>query len=236
MKNKKIKIPTFKRNNSYDWVHFSHNYLKLAKLGCQEILNPKHNSAVDKFKLKYKPYDLFISIIFNIKHGIEVFTKTLKIILTEKLIDKTDQHHNISELFYVLKKEIKKFKIDDKIKKDHLKNPKDTNLECAHRSIEKKGTVALLDEIENLIFKYYHCEILTEKLNSGFENKFTIEDSSNTAFKYPENNLVIKLHYDEILTTITEDDIREILKDVEILLEKFNDLGFVFDIYKQHAK
>lgn len=234
MKNKKIKTSTFKRNNSYDWVHFSHNYLKLAKLGCQEILNPKHNSAAGRFELNYKPYDLFISIIFNIKHGIEVFTKTLKVILTEKLIDKIDQHHDISKLFTVLKKEIKKCKIDDKIKKDHLKNPKDTNLGCAYRSIENGGTVALLDEIENLIFKYYHCEILTEKLNNGFKNKFTIEDSSNTAFKYPENNLEIKPHYDEILTTITENDIKEVLKDVEILLEKFNDLGFVFDIYKQY--
>lgn len=223
-----------KKDNFYDWVHFSQSYLKIARLSCQEILNPKHNSASDDFKLHYTSSDLFISIIFNIKHGIEIFTKTLKVILSGRLDGKTEHHHDISKLFTVLKEEIKKYEIDDVIKKEHQKNPKDTNLGSAYRSIEDRGMVVLLNEIENLIFKYYHCEILTGKLNNGFKNKFIIEDSSNTAFKYPENSLKIKPYYDEILETITEDDIKEILKDVEILLEKFNDLGFVFDIYKQY--
>jgi len=223
-----------KRNNFYNWVHFSQSYLKIARLSCQEILDPKHNSASNGFVLHYAPSDLFISIIFNIKHGIEIFTKTLKIILSGRLDGKREHHHDISKLFIVLKEEFEKYKIDDVITEEHCKNPNDINLECAFKSIQNGGTVAVFDEIENLIFKYYHCEILAKKLNNGFEDKFIIEDSCNTAFKYPENNLEIKPYYDEILTTITKNDIREILGDVEILLEKFNNLGFVFDIYKQN--
>lgn len=223
------------RNNSYDWVHFSHNYLQLAHLGCQEILNKKYLkiSFGSSFKLKYQAHDLFIAIIFNVKHGIEVFTKTLKVVLSNKL-NKNDLTHNISELFELLKKEIEKHKIVNVIIKKHEINQSDTNLKIAYDNILKISD--FLDELEKIIYKYHHCEILLKRLNNGFRNKFIIEDVSNTAFKYPENNLKINVHYDEVLEAITEDDILEILADIEILLKNFNDIGFVLDIYKQHEK
>lgn len=215
-----------KIDKSYDWVQFSQNYLYIARLGCQEILNSKHSKIDSRSKYSYHASDLFIPIFFNIKHGIEIFIKTLKFILAEKL-SKNDKKHNVSELFDLLKDEIKKHKIVEVIKEEREKNPNSANLEVAYNN--KVKIPEFLDNLEKLILRYYHCEVLKCKLDANF----TIEDLDNTAFRYPENNLKININYDEVLKKITDEDVEDILNDVNVLLKNFNELGFVLTIYKE---
>lgn len=65
------------------WIKFSQSYLYLARLACQEILNSKHSKFNKTLPntFGYTPLDLFIPLIYNIKHGIESYIKTLHIIL-----------------------------------------------------------------------------------------------------------------------------------------------------------
>jgi len=202
----------------------------VAKLACQEALSPKHAKYThEKFSnFKYYGSDFFIAIVYNVKHGIEIFTKTLKIILDEKI--NVERSHNISELFDLLKKEIKKHKIVEGIKKEHLKNQEDPDLKWAYEN--KLSIDDLLNDLEEIINKYYYCEIIKEKIN----NDFSIEDTDNTTFRYPENSLKIKLDYKKIIEKIEEDDVRKTLEDIEQLLEKFNVLGALFTVYKEYAK
>lgn len=217
--------------NKYNWVQFSQSYLLIARLACQEILDPHHSKFKFRLssKLKYKSSDIYISIIYNIKHGIEIFIKTLKLILAEKL-NKDDKSHNTSELFDLLKKEIKKHKIVEVIRQKYMANSDDINLELAYNN--KLKIDDFLNDLEKFIKKYHYCEIIKDKLNSNF----SIEDIDNTVFRYPENNLKINLDYEKILEKINQSDIEEIFKDIEQLLKNFNELGFVLEIYKKQIK
>jgi hypothetical protein len=216
-----------------DWVHFSHNYLGIAILGCDEILNAKHYKNLLNVPLhsyEYGHHELFIAIIFNIKHGIEVFTKTLKIILADEL-NKSEKHHNIVELFKILQKEIKKHNIINTIIEEQKKDPTNHELNFIIRDLDNIKERLL--EVETIVKKYYKCDFLKDKLDS---NLFTIEDIDNTTFKYPENSLKINIKYGEVLSKLSDSDIEEAREDAKKLYKNFNELGYVFDVYKKLKK
>ena len=171
-------------DKKYDWVKFSQSYLCLARLGCQELLGEKYNITgfISKHDLKYGIPDLFVPILFDIKHGIEIFIKTLKIILADQLY-KNEKMHNISELFVVLKEQMMKHKIVELIKKEYSENPNDINLQLVSKDVDRLAT--FLENLEKLIYRYYHCAVIKEKISDDF----IIEDIDNSAFRYPENNL-----------------------------------------------
>ncbi|MBU1164571.1 hypothetical protein KKA15_03345 [Patescibacteria group bacterium] len=224
---------SIKIDKNYNWVQFSQSYLHQARLSCEAVLSKKLGIAIrygeNSIKeRKYKARDIFIPTLFNIKHGIESFIKTLKIILAEKL-NKKDLKHNISELFELLKIEIKKHKIVEVIRKEYQDNPESINLEIAYNNKLKIDDI--LKSLEKLILKYYHCEILMNKLGGSY----IIEDISNTAFRYPDNNLKININYDDVLDKVSDDDLLEMLADVNNLLDNFNNLGFVLEVYKQQV-
>lgn len=219
-------------DKSYNWVLFSQSYLRLALLGCQELLDGKHKKSYElTLGLRYNIEDLFIPIIYNTKHGIEIFIKTFKFILDEKL-GKDDRNHNSLELFEAFKKEIRKNKdtIIKEIKAEFSKKPESANLEVADKDLN--NIEAFLNSLSQIIEKYHHCEFLKNKISNNFE----IEDHENTAFRYPENNLKITLDYGSILSELKREDIEEIKKDVTLLFKIFNDLGFIFDVYKDLCK
>lgn len=218
-------------NKSDTWVYFSQSYLQIARLACQEILGQKYKRlGFQEFELKYKAYDLFIPTIYNIKHGIEIFIKSLKLILAEKL-NKNDLKHNIDELFELLKAEVQKHKIIEIIRKKHEEGSEDIDFEFAYNN--KLKIPKYLDDLERLIKKYYQCDILKNKLSS---NTFTIEDLDNTAFRYPDNNLKINVDYEEVASQISNEDIEKMQQDIDKLLKNFNELGYILEVYKKHAK
>jgi len=224
-----------KKEKWLSWLNFSRSYLLLAKLGCKELLDSERNKnekLKDKefFKMFYYTEDLFIAILYNIKHGIEIFIKTLKLILSEKI----EKSHDIFYLFEVLEKEIKLHKekikstIIKELNKSNLSDHDKVNLDEVKRNLDNLPT--FLKKTKELVDKYYHCDVVKKKI----KNDFIIEDIDNTVFRYPENNLKVRLDYQKILSRINKDDIKNIFQDIIDLLENFNNLGFILDIYKKY--
>lgn len=222
-----------KIDKTYNWLIFSQSYLYLSRLGCQEILEQKYSKYkfLINVPIKYRAPDLFIPIFYNIKHGIESFIKTIKIILTDKL-DKKDFKHNISELFETVKSEITKnrAKIEKVIKEKRKQDSENVNLELAEKDLSDLS--ALINNLEELVYKYYYCDVLKNKIGSNF----FVEDINNTTFRFPDNNLQIKIDYGNMLSNIDNKDIEEILDDIEKLADNFNRLGFLLNIYRRYAK
>ena len=106
-----------------------------------------------------------------------------------------------------------------------MRQPGNINLEVADKTI--KMLLKLIIKLAASIKKYYHCEMIKEKLGMDFE----ISDEDNDVFRYPENGLKIDIDYGNVLERINDEDIKEILQDVESLAKIFNSMGFVFDTY-----
>ena len=89
----------------YDWIIFAQSYFYIARLACQELLlednKEKHNKNLSSsIGLHYRPADLYIAILFNIKHGIEIFIKSLSILDVEEY----ERGHDTHILFQNFKK------------------------------------------------------------------------------------------------------------------------------------
>lgn len=223
----------------FDWLKFAQSYLIIALLACDEMIenkykeqfpNPK-NEIVKKYGLKPKLIDkyqihvLFLPALYNTKHGIEVFIKTLKKILG---VDKVPKDHNAVELFERLKRLVNEGHIQKVLVDAKKANSSDANLPAAEGDF--KNIKKYIENLETLIVKYQRCDFLGVKIESDFE----IEDEDNTAFRYPENSLKIQIDYEKVLLRLTKKDIEEIKKDVEALWENFNSLGYILEIYSQY--
>jgi len=105
----------------FDWVIFAQSYFYIARLACQELLDgkkEKHNrSLFNNIDLPYKTANLYIAILFNIKHGIEVFIKSLGILD----VGEYERGHDIHVLFQSFKKRmVVKLSQDDLRKMEQL--------------------------------------------------------------------------------------------------------------------
>lgn len=97
------------RIKKYDWVIFAQSYFLISRLACQELLSKKEgkHSKTSKLDLPYRPADLYISILFNIKHGIEVFIKALRVFACGEW----EEGHDIKILFDNAKEKISGLKL-----------------------------------------------------------------------------------------------------------------------------
>lgn len=218
-----------KKSEIDNWITFAQNYLKMAKLGCLQMLN---NTFKDKLDVDYSHFskrDLFIPTLYNVRHGIEVFIKTLKFTLAEKL-SKDEYRHNIHFLFDRLVEEIKKHKIEEVIENKLKSDPNNTNLNIAKEDLKKLPK--LKSEINKLVVKYYYCDFITTKIGAAFR----LEDGENTLFRYPEDDYQIKINYNKVISKIDEKDVKEILEDVARLQDGFNTMGFIFYAYKEFSE
>lgn len=132
--------------DKYTWLEFTQSYLLLAKLACQELEDTrekKHNKVTrfdpPQMNFYYGSKELFIPIIFNIKHGLEVFIKTAKIISTKNY----KEGHDLKDLFDDLRSSLPK-----KIKP--IKDQRGNNI--TQEDIDK--IPSNLDVLENLVLKY----------------------------------------------------------------------------------
>ncbi len=193
-----------------EWLIFGMGYSEISLIACEEMIR----SAVDG---KIKKDFLYIPTIYNIKHAMEIFEKLILLIIDDKdCLGKNDWTHDISGLF---------IKLENKI-----------DFEKMERHYAKKSGVYYLTEVDamkktiaecyDLVEKYYHLLFLVEKIGPDF----LIEDKKNTAFRYPENILLIKPKYLKVLEKIKIEDIEEIKKDVAKLI-KFWDIGLDIGSY-----
>jgi hypothetical protein len=191
------------------WFDFGMSYIYLADLACKDLLSNK-----PEFDIK----DLYISIVYNIKHGIEVNLKSLFVLLEEGKLSKRLEHHDqekiLDELLDVMgKRDI--VNLIGKLSEKH-KDDKDWIFK------DKKVSSTFL-RIFNLILKYYQCNFLKNKIGTDF----VITDTSNTAFKYPQNTISIELDYQRILEKVTIDDVKELQLDILRLENTFISLWLV---------
>jgi hypothetical protein len=206
-----------KANNKYDWAVFAYSFLLIAKLACQELLldegQKKHNKATPPPNTPYKPADLFISIVFNIKHGIEVFIKTLGIFAYGTY---NDNSHNIHSLFEDAK---------TKISQLELKPIKTTGDTVSQKDIDNLPED--LNKIEELIEYFFTLDFLKSKIGTYHK----IIDIKNDVFRYPDNSATVQITWDSVLhNQINEDDIKKLLEKLDQVYKLFSDKGYLFSV------
>lgn len=165
-----------------DWYIFASAFLNIAKNSCDNIILKKKLSSDDKF--------IFIGIIYNVKHGLEVILKAFARTINKKL-DKSDYDHDINRLMKDFREKIKK------------KINKNNNLK------EEMG------ELEIIIEKYYNLKFF----NHYLKDDFIINDLRNTFFRYPENKTEIKIDYSKFLSQIKKIDIQNLRDDIDKIIE-----------------
>ncbi|OGZ44068.1 MAG: hypothetical protein A3J55_01405 [Candidatus Ryanbacteria bacterium RIFCSPHIGHO2_02_FULL_45_17b] len=207
-------------DNKYDWVVFAFSYFDIAKLACQELLDNrenKHSKSESMPNFVYNPSDLFISIVFNIKHGMEVFIKTLSIFAYGEY----DMSHDISDLFEIVQKKLKKLNIQplsyngDNVTQEDIDNlPKN------------------LTKIEKSIKYFYTLDFLKKKIASYY----MVSDTMNDIFRYPDNAASVRFNWDSILdNNIDVHDIKEIFKKLLELHDLFSRHGYIFSVIDAYS-
>lgn len=196
----------------YDWPVFAQSYLYIAKLACQELLSQrkgKHSKNSDA-EFPYTTSDLFVSILFNIKHGLEVFIKGLGVFAYGEYNEKL---HDIQELFTDVKRRISGMSFQSD------KSPYYDRVTTEEINAIPKN----LDKIEEFVSYFYNIDILKSKIGGDF----LIKDIKNDVFRYPSNKAEIEIDWATILTTkISDADVREILTKIETLSELLNSTGY----------
>lgn len=205
--------------SKYDWpVAFAQSYLLIAKLACQELLDKsenRHHKAQNSFT--YNISDLYVPMVFNIKHGIEVFIKSLSIFIDGTYDEKT---HDIKKLFIETKPRI--LKILKPTKRPYYDNLTEADV---------AKTIEALNKIEELITDFYHLDFLKSKVGPNY--KFT--DVQNDFFRYPENKTGIQINWEPVLDQLSNEDIEHILGKINNLYEHFNQVNFALSVIARNA-
>ena len=210
--------------NEDDWRIFSYSFLLLAKLACQELLDKrtnKHSKTTEygppEFSLPYTSPDLFISILFNVKHGIEVIIKTISVFA----LGEYEEGHDIHILFQEVKRKISGLNLKpaldnkwDKITPEDIANLPDN-----------------LDKMESLINEFYTMDILKPKL----EKNFYLRDVKNDIFRYPDNKASVQIDWGALLDgKINEVDIKNILNIIDQFYNLFGKTGYFFSVLSKN--
>lgn len=181
-----------------NWELFFLGYLSMAKLGCEEMLKENSNYNIE---------DLYISTIYNFKHAIEIFLKTMIVILEERKLVKREENHDQLEVFKGFIQIIIKNKNDiintiDKVKEN------DKMWEMIKLETGKMDN--LTNKVLELIKKYQTMSFLKEKIGQDY----LIEDGVNDVFRYPQNKMKIDLNYKNIIERIEKEDVLKIEEDI----------------------
>lgn len=188
----------------------------MASLGCEEML---------KEESEYKIEDLYISTVYNFKHAIEIFLKTMIVVLEERKIVKQEEKHDQLEVFKSVIQIILKNKKDII---DTIDKVKENDEIWDMIKLETGKIDELTNKVLELIKKYQTMSFLKEKIGQDY----SIEDSVNDVFRYPQNKMKIDLNYEDIIKRIREKDILDLYKDVNIADEVFIKLLLIVRNYR----
>lgn len=199
-----------------NWLDFGLSFLEIADLACQEMQKSSPSKNIS---------DLYIATIYNVKHGIEVLLKSIIVILEDKELIKKDETHDQKALFLKICN-VANLPDVKKVIAELVKN-KNGQENFIFLSEKTQNLGKQFISMGNLIYKYQHLDFLKNKIGDNF----IIEDSNNTTFKYPQNNLNIKLDYEEILKKLNNEDIANLNIDINKLITIFISLYLVFSKY-----
>lgn len=205
--------------NEINWLEFLNSFLDLVELACKEIEKPMHSENLGGIERKYSKR-LNVAIIYNMKHAIEIFTKTLIRIADNSLKEKIITH-NMDDLFQLLKTKMENGGIKKVI--ERIDDKKDSLASFTQQEIKEFETYTT--EIQKIINYYYKLEFFNK-------NDITVIDTENTAFKYPENITQINAQIDYFDFFFSYNlDIQKIRDDIRNLKMNLNSIKTVFDLY-----
>jgi ATP-dependent Lon protease len=161
------------------------SFLENAKNGCDSLIGCKRLDSHNKH--------LIVGIVYNFKHGLEIFLKAFSRSINEK-IDKSDQIHDTKRLLENFKKQLS----SSRLKKNRT-------------DILKKE----INKLEKIIEKYNEVDFLKIYLRDSF----SVYDQENTFFKYPEHSVKMIINYSELVNNITKNDILIVKKDIENIIK-----------------
>lgn len=190
-----------------DLLYYAQAYLQLAKLGCQELLDPHHNKTdeVPGWKMSYS-VQILGPIIYNTKHGIECFLKVLQLIAGQDY----DTIHHLHKLFAEVRKILEGRK---------WQPVNDKGDEISKEDIDNMPNV--LQEIEDLVDYFYKNKIVAEKLGIA-----EIPDPKNELLRYPEMQNGTTFDYGTFLSKWTPEDTEELKRKIGRLDANLNDIGY----------
>ncbi len=190
-----------------DLLYYAQAYLQLAKLGCQELLDPHHNKTeeVPDWKMSYT-VQILGPIIYNTKHGIECFLKVLQLIAGQDY----DTIHHLHKLFAEVRKILEGRK---------WQPVNDKGDEISQEDIDNMPNV--LQEIEDLVDYFYKNKIVAEKLGIA-----EIPDPKNELLRYPEMQNGTTFDYGTFLSNWTPEDTKELKRKIGRLEANLNDIGY----------
>jgi len=183
-------------NKETEWYKFANSYANMV-ISSVEF----YNWCDDKQKNKIK--GIYFSLVYNLKHSIELY---LKILYKHFHWDYTKQikKHNISDLF----QEVEKLYNSKKIDIDNYFNSLESDDVLESFAIEQwKDLLKTIKEVEKIVIKYFELKFI------GNAN----DDTDNTVFKYPE-----VLDYGNVYQHISDDKIDGIAKDMWEIKWLFN--------------
>jgi len=168
-----------------NWYTFTLSFLLLSDIGCDNFLSTKIDS-LDK--------SLALSIIFNLKHSLEIVMKTISYDVSGNNIAEI---HDVQDLLQKLKDKIKKHKNAKKIK-EHL------------------------DKFEKYLIKYCKLELFNNAFKTAIT--LNDKKNILFKYPETNGNLFIDINYSILINKITKSDIRDIKKDISEIRKILNEL------------
>ncbi len=193
----------------YYWPIFTYSFLCIAQLACKELLKQDFDKYTKKNEIeKYEIKDLYISIIFNIKHSLELFIKTLSIFAYGTY----DTGHDITILFTDVQNKIKNIPLTPT--NDGYINKTTTNRNgFANIYQEQINSIPqLLQSIKQIIEDFDQLIFL----NGVLVPHQVIHDEKNDIFRYPINAANLSIDWDNVIARTDH-------LDIQILLQHIND-------------
>lgn len=191
-----------------EWNEFLDSFFQIVESACEN----------------YKK-ELNVAIIYNMKHAIEIFIKTLIRIADDHCKEKI-KNHDLNILFNSLIQKLKNNKIQKVIK--NLNDTKESLSSFSQQEIDEIEKT--LNNIKEIIKYYNELEFLNKE-------NISLIDINNTAFKYPENKTQIyaKIDYFDFFFTY-ELNIEKIKEDIRNLRIHFNSIKTVLQVYHFNKK
>ena len=158
-----------------NWYTFTSSFLSLSYIGCDKFLDTK-TEDLDK--------SLALSIIFNLKHSLEIVMKTISYDVSGNNIGEI---HDVQDLLKKLRDRIKKHKNVKKIK-EHL------------------------DSFEKILLKYCKLELFNNAFKTAIV--LNDKNNILFKYPETNGNLFIDINYSILVNKITKSDIKNIKKDI----------------------
>lgn len=211
-----------------DWWLFCDSYLSAAELACREMIDQKYKVFKSKKgehgPLRFWVYNLYIPMIYNLKHAIEIFLKYFLIVIEDKMPELGKNGHDI-EKYLELFKSKHNVELINRAIKGAIKQGKKTRFSLEAAEFETEFHQKWMENMNRLVIKYFKCEDIISKIGN-----FSLIDRLNDGFRYPVNQLGVSLNYSELIGKINKEDIKIVLKDIYELKNDFNSLRFMIEV------